>query len=90
MANLANWQDRWEDVVATTKMDEITFVTFHPWFVQERRSETALARLRMGHTRLTHGYLMSRETQPFCEACLIPLTVRHFLVECSSLVELRE
>ncbi len=58
--------------------------------MQDRRSETELARLRTGHTRLTHGYLVSRETQPFCDDCLVPLTVRHLLVECPSLVELQE
>ncbi len=52
------------------------------------QSETALA--RMGCTRLTHGYLMSLETQPFCDDCLVPLTVRHFLVQCLSVVEMRE
>lgn len=92
VAALASWQSRWEALVATIKMEEITTVIFRPWtyvHVQKRRSETALARLRTGHTRLTHGYLMSREPQPFCDDCLVPLTVRHFLVECPSLVELR-
>ncbi len=76
MKILAIWQGRWEDLVTTTKMGEITSVTFRPStyvHVQERRSKTALARLRT-----SQGYLMSRETQPFCDDCLVPLTVRHF------------
>ena len=54
-----------------------------------RRKETALCRLRIGHTRLTHSFLMSGDPPPFCEDCLVPQTVRHLLVECPSLSEAR-
>ena len=55
----------------------------------ERRKEVVLSRLRIGHTRLTHGFLMKKEPQPFCEDCLVPLTVRHLLIECPSLLDAR-
>ena len=32
---------------------------------------------------------MNKEPQPFCEDCLVPLTVRHFLAECPSLLDAR-
>lgn len=86
------WQVRWEGVLATTKMGEITARAVRPWSntcVRGRRDEAALARLRTGHTRLTHGYLMSRGIQPYCDDCLVPLTVKHLLVECPSLGDLR-
>ena len=54
------------------------------------RGQTALARLRIGHTRLTHSYLMSGEYQPYCDDCLMPLIIRHLLVDCPSLLELRQ
>ena len=57
--------------------------------VMHRKYQTALCRLRIGHARLTHGFLMAGENQPFCEDCLVPLTVRHLLVECPSLRDLR-
>ena len=43
-----------------------------------------LTRLRIGHTRLTHGYLMStpHEAAPRCNNCNSILTIRHILVEC--------
>ncbi|MPC41109.1 hypothetical protein E2C01_034693 [Portunus trituberculatus] len=47
-------------------------------------SQTLLARLRIGHT-----YLTQRDPQPYCEDCLVPLSVQHLLVECPSLIELR-
>ena len=90
---LASWQHRWEVYAPASKMGEITRTVVQPWnyaHVRGRRPETALARLRTGHTRLTHGYLMSSGAQPYCDECLVPLTVRHLLVECPSLAELRE
>ncbi|MPC67636.1 hypothetical protein E2C01_061813 [Portunus trituberculatus] len=48
-----------------------------------------LARLRIGHTYLTQRYLLTRDPQPYCEDCLVQLTVRHLLVEWPSLIELR-
>ena len=38
---------------------------------------------------MTHSYLMAGEYQPFCEDCLVPLTVRHLLVECPSLGDIQ-
>ncbi|MPC91781.1 hypothetical protein E2C01_086839 [Portunus trituberculatus] len=29
------------------------------------------------------------DRQPYCEDCLVPLTVRHLLIECPSLMDLR-
>ena len=58
--------------------------------VRGRCRGTALARLRTGHTRITYGFFMSRGVEPYCDDCLVSLTVRHLLVECPSLRELRE
>ena len=87
------WQERWDAHAATAKMGEVTRTVSPRWnyaSVRDRRSQSVLARLRIGHTRLTHSYLMSGDPQPFCDDCLVPITVRHLLVECPSLVELRQ
>ena len=55
-----------------------------------RKHEDILARLRIGHSRLTHGFLMCRGPQPFCEDCTVPLTVRHLIIECPSIEDERE
>jgi len=49
-----------------------------------------LNRLRIGHSRLTHSYLLSVDDPPTCHSCGIPLTVKHILVECRSLRDIRE
>ena len=72
-------------------MNEIT-KSVRPWkyYPMDRKHEVVLARLRIGHSRLTHGFLMCGGPQPFCEDCLVPLTVRHLMVECPSLKDERE
>jgi len=38
--------------------------------------------LRIGHTNLTHGFLMANEEPPTCQTCGIELSVKHSLTEC--------
>ncbi len=78
------WQARWDDVMATAKMGELTATVVRPWpctNVRRRSHKTALTHLRTGHTHRKHGYLMSCGV----DDCLVPLTVRHLRVECPCL-----
>lgn len=49
---------------------------------ESRRKEVALARLRIGYTRLTHGFLMSMEPMPTFAQCKQALSVQYILVDC--------
>lgn len=77
------WQDFWSlshSVKLRAVKDSIS-----PWHTscrRDRRQETALTRLRIGHTRLTHGHLLTGTPPPYCDDCVVPLTVEHILVEC--------
>ncbi|MPC91176.1 hypothetical protein E2C01_086195 [Portunus trituberculatus] len=73
-------------------MGELTTSSIPQWtysHVRNCRAQTSLTRLCIGHTYLTQRYLLTRDPQPYCEECLLPLTVRHVLVECPSLFGLR-
>lgn len=54
-----------------------------------RYQEVILARLRLGHTKLTHSHLMCGDQAPYCVSCIVPLTVVHMLTECPEYVEQR-
>ena len=54
-----------------------------------RQEEVVLARLRIGHTRITHSYLLKREEPPYCFGCDTLFTVRHFLLECGDFSHIR-
>ena len=55
-----------------------------------RKEEVILARLRIGHTRVTHSYLLQGEEQPQSDGCDAPFTVRHFLLECGDFAQVRK
>ena len=48
-----------------------------------RKDEVVLCRARIGHTHLTHSYILRKDPPPLCEHCQCILTVRHILVECN-------
>ena len=54
-----------------------------------RREEVVLARLRIGHTHLTHSHLLKGDPPPRCDHCADPLTIKHILVECQQLDQVR-
>ncbi|XP_046684667.1 uncharacterized protein LOC124370426 [Homalodisca vitripennis] len=77
------WGDSWSRTVCN-KLRAIKH-TVAPWGTairENRREEVVLCRLRIGHTLLTHGYLMSRGDPPECAFCGVALSVEHILVEC--------
>ena len=84
-----SWRDIWTETPTTNKLRAIKATTnvWNSSSQDNRKHEVALARLRIGHTRLTHGYLMEgrRDEPPFCEDCVVPLSVQHLLAECPSL-----
>ena len=57
-AIIAIWQKRWNARGATSKMGEVIRTVSHPWDysnIRERRLQTDLACLRIGHIRLTQS-----------------------------------
>lgn len=49
-----------------------------------RIPKTALGYLDIGHTRLTHDFLVCGEVQYVCGNCVVPLTVRN-LRDCGAI-----
>ncbi len=83
-----SWQEEW-DLQPMNKMREVTTSVSPAQTRMPRSLDVVLTRLRIGHTRHTNGYLLEGRPQPHCEDCIVPLTVRHLLIECPSLGGLR-
>ena len=47
-----------------------------------RHDQTKITRCRIGHTRLTHSYLLNNKQPSFCVSCNEPFTIKHFLISC--------
>ena len=84
------WQTLWDET-PFNKLKEIEPTVNHHRLVPKlsRREEIVLARLRIGHTRVTHSCLLKREERPYCIGCDTPFTVRHFLLDCADFVRER-
>jgi len=54
-----------------------------------RHDSVLINRLRIGHTRLRHSYLLSGDDQPECDVCQCPLTVKYIMIECVDLHDVR-
>lgn len=44
--------------------------------------QRVLTRVRIGHTRLTHMFLLKKEPPPSCECCGTLLDVQHLILQC--------
>ena len=63
-------KQQWDDI-ETNKLKEIVpdLTEHHQLQYMNRRDEVVLTRLRIGHSRLTHSYLMESEPAPRCIGC---------------------
>lgn len=81
------WQSAWQALPTNQKLKAIKpqLGKFSIVGGGTRRSQIVLARLRIGHTHLTHSFLLRSEAErivPECQQCRVNLTVQHILIEC--------
>ena len=87
---LREWQASWNNSVGNKLLDIKPTIGEQQSVVRNiRKEEVVLARLRLGHTRVTHSYLLLGEEQPHCVGCDAPFTVRHFLLDCGDFAQVR-
>lgn len=84
------WNERWRAVTGN-KLREIkdSVKVWSSSTQPTRKASIILTRIRIGHTKITHQFLMEKRHQPYCGDCLVPLTVRHFLAECPTFADER-
>jgi hypothetical protein len=49
-----------------------------------------LTRCRIGHTRLTHSYLLTNEKRPECIPCNSNYSLKHVLIDCVDVADVRQ
>ena len=80
---VSKWQSSWNDVLFNKLHDvKPTLGEWHQGNRSVRREEVVLSRCRIGHSRLTHTFLLKNEDQPECIPCQTPLTIKHILIDC--------
>ena len=82
------WQQR-RDINIHYKLFQIqpTLGEWRPAFRKSRREQVVISRLRNGHTRLTHSFILKQEPQPQCQTICM---VKHILIECRAFAVTRK
>lgn len=75
------WEWEWKQSQGKLRLIKDDVLPWTP-ITENRRHQTVITRLRLGHTRFTHEHIFKREGAPMCEECNIQQSVRHVLVEC--------
>ena len=87
------WQKDWDGtVLVSDKFHEILPKLPDKLlsYCDTRKENTVLKRLHIGHSYLTHCFILRKEEAPLCVACNAVITVKHILIECANLFEIRK
>ena len=87
------WQKKWDETVfVSNKFYEILPKLPDKLlsFCNTRREDTALHRLRVGQSYLTHFFILREEEAPVCVPCNAVITVKHNPIECADLVDIKK
>ena len=57
---------------------------------KSRREQVVISRLRIGHTTLTHSFILKQEPQQQCLTRQTTCTVKHILIECRTFAVIRK
>ncbi|GBO22608.1 hypothetical protein AVEN_133204-1 [Araneus ventricosus] len=85
-------QSRWENHWNSQSMNKLRSIkpVVEPWpTLTNRKADTVITRLRVGHTRYTHRHLLMGEQTPMCAQCKCTMSVLHILCECPNFNYLR-
>ena len=69
------WQARWDQEIHNKLHSARPNLSALKSGVNNRKQETVLSRLHIGHTYTTHSHLVNGKDPPWCQACDHPLTV---------------
>ncbi len=75
-------QTEWETKTVLLKTIKPELSQWKTTYIPHRQSEKVLARVRIGHTHLTHNYIFTKQDPPLCDKCYVRLDVLHLLNYC--------
>lgn len=86
---IGTYSTEWQ--TGTSKLKEIKITPVGSLDLPSTRNDqVVINRLRIGHTKATHDYLLARSEAPTCDICHTSITVKHILVDCKKFGEERK
>ena len=85
------WQDEWDLQVHNKLHDIRPVIGFNKYTSGlSRRDQVVLTRCRIGHSRLTHKFILDGGVAPDCVACADRFSLKHILVDCVDFADIRQ
>jgi len=81
------WQSYWDSVPPFNELKKIK--KWHYLHNLNRRKQVTLPRVRIGHSVLTHSFLISKYPIPICNKCQEELTIQHIILSFPDLQNIR-
>ena len=78
------WQKSWDDNMLHHIQDTIGE---KPADYRRNRKEVVLSWHCIAYTHITHSHFLKRENTPICSMCKVPLTIKHFLLNCVTVLD---
>ena len=79
------WNKLWKQQSNRTHLRKIKLHIHqnNPTLKFNRNDQVILTRIRIGHTRVTHQHLITKDNPPICEKCNVPINIDHILLDCT-------
>lgn len=84
------WNTEWTSSPSKLLQIKRSIFEDYPPYLHRRKDQTILTRLRIGHSKLTHHHLLTKETPNECEQCNTILTIPHILLDCPIYIDERK
>lgn len=89
---MEEWQKFWSNLPLSNKLRNVKLsikkLKYPP--NTKRREEVNITRAKIGHSHLTHAYLIRKEPAPICDTCNETLTIEHIIINCAKYTEARK
>jgi hypothetical protein len=88
---LRRWQNSWDQQIYSKLYEIHSLVGKTPCsYGQNRKEQVAVTKCRLGHSRLTHSYLLNSEERPECIPCNSNYSIKHVLIDCINVADVRQ
>jgi hypothetical protein len=85
------WQKFWDTIPLSNKLKTIKkdIKKWTPPYHLNRRQEVVITRYKIGHSLLTHSFLLNKNPPPTCDECHTDLSIHHIIQECTKYLDIR-
>lgn len=83
-AAMSVWNETWQ----TSEISKLHSIRDNIYdkqpMMNNRRDQSVMTRLRIGHSNLTHCYLFDHSQKPYCQVCNVEISIEHLIAWCPS------